>query len=146
MKTLKYILFISFFSIILFSCGRSGKNRKREPSRESKKIEAIEKKSDINETERYNGNYRKSLQPKRSLNKSNKIRSQEENNIREHIPNQTKIEKRVQLELKIWEASKSGNTALFEKLKEESYKLMKNMSQQELDEAYKKIKDIKKRQ
>ena len=57
-----------------------------------------------------------------------------------------RIEERVRLEQKIWEASEKGNDELFSKLKEQASTLSKKMTIQELDEAFKRIKNLKKMQ
>ena len=49
------------------------------------------------------------------------------------------------MEIDIRKANKEGNTSLADKLKEEAEKIEKEMRQPELDEVYKKLKDIKKR-
>lgn len=70
----------------------------------------------------------------------------EEESIKSNEVNISRVEERVRLEQKIWEASSSNNTELFNKLKEEANALAKKMSQKELDEAYKRIKNLKKMQ
>jgi hypothetical protein len=57
-----------------------------------------------------------------------------------------RIEERVRLEQKIWEASTKENTEQFNKLKEQAAELAKKMTIEELDEAYKRIKNLKKMQ
>lgn len=151
MKICKYVVGLLAI-VVLLSCGGSGKNRKREPSRKSKrKIEVVEKKKSSDEVDenvsgeasRNNGNYRKAKQSRR--NNARSVERSEEETIRDSKPNAARIDKRVKLEQQLWEANENGNNAKYEQLREEIIELTKKMSQQEIDEASKKIKDIKKR-
>ncbi len=146
--------------LLIISCGGSGKNRKREPSRRSKKeVEVVEKKRTSTNNEktdeesderlqRNNGNHRKSSQRERGVSKRRKqeeIKPVQKDEEDPAIAKAARIEKRVQLELDIWKANKNGDSGLAEKLRKDADELEKEMRQPELDEVYKKIKDIKKR-
>ena len=152
MKIHRYLLGI-FLCLIILSCGGSGKNKKREPSRRSKRnIEVVEERkeniesndSDTDKESRNNGNYRKPKQSRRS--KARPVERPEEETIRDRTPNEDKIEKRVELEEKLWKANNDGNSAQYEQLREDISNLVKKMSQKEIDEAARRIKDLKKRQ
>lgn len=155
MKILRFFT-VTLICLLIISCGGSGKNRKREPARKSKKnIEVIEKKRAItndreNDEEqlRNNGNYRKPSQRERGESKLRRKTKGRPIVAPEEDPAKVKkarIEKRIQLELDIWEANKKGNQTIVEKLRKEADKLEKEMRQPELDEVYKRLKDIKKR-
>lgn len=161
MNILKYLI-VATICLVIASCGGSGKNKKREPVHNSKKnIEVIEnKKPTVNEEEkreeisseelqRNNGNYRKPTQRQREESKFHRKNKKGRVIVKpEEDPakaSSARIEKRVQLELDIWEASKKGDKTSVEKLREQADNLAKEMTQPELDEAFKKIKNIKKR-
>ena len=150
------IVTATLLSLLIISCEGCGKSKKHEPLRRSKKkIEVVEKKKEIvteNESEetapRNNGNYRKPTQREkgesklRRKTKGRPIVQPEEDPAK---ASSARIEKRVQLELDIWKARKSNNSILLDKLKDKIRDYEKDMSQAELDEAFKRLKDIKKR-
>lgn len=157
---IRKIVTTTLLCLLIISCGGSGKNKKREPSRRSKKnIEVVEKKKTTandkeseevanEETGRNNGNYRKPSQRKKGeskLRRKTKGRSVVPAEEDPAKASTSRIEKRVQLEINIWKANEKGDQTLAEKLRKEANELVKKMTQDELDEAYKKIKDIKKR-
>lgn len=159
MKITKYLIGSLICLTVLAACGPSGKNRKREPSRQSKKEVVEEKKKEtpseeeVNiEEERNNGNFkapstrRKGNSRLRRKGNGKPIPVPEEETIRDGSLNMARIEERVRLEQKIWEASTKENTEQFNKLKEQAAELAKKMTIQELDEAYKRIKNLKKMQ
>ena len=159
MKITKYLIGSLICLTVLAACGPSGKNRKREPSRQSKKEVVEEKKKEtpseeeVNiEEERNNGNFiapstrKKGNSRLRRKGNGKPIPVPEEETIRDGSLNMARIEERVRLEQKIWEASTKENTEQFNKLKEQAAELAKKMTIQELDEAYKRIKNLKKMQ
>ena len=152
MKIHRYLLGM-FLCLTILSCGGSGKNKKREPSRRSKRnIEVVEERKenigsndgDTDKESRNNGNYRKPKQSRRS--KTRPVERPEEETIRDRTPNEDRIAKRVELEEKLWKANKDDNGAQYEQLREDISNLVKKMSQKEIDEAARRIKDLKKRQ
>lgn len=160
MKITKYLTG-ALVCLLLLSCGGSGKNRKREPSRESKreKVEQKESAKEVDsetaadeEQQRNNGNYKAPSNRKKGNSRLRRkgngkpVPVPEEESIKSNEVNISRVEERVRLEQKIWEASTANNTELFNKLKEEANALAKKMSQKELDEAYKRIKNLKKMQ
>ncbi|MBQ3153084.1 MAG: hypothetical protein IJB77_06445 [Bacteroidaceae bacterium] len=159
MKITKYLIGSLICLTVLAACGPSGKNRKREPSRQSKKEVVEEKKKEtpseeeVNiEEERNNGNFKAPSTRKKGNSRLRRkgngkpIPVPEEETIRDGSLNMARIEERVRLEQKIWEASTKENTEQFNKLKEQAAELAKKMTIQELDEAYKRIKNLKKMQ
>ena len=159
MKLTKYLIGSLICLTVLAACGPSGKNRKREPSRQSKKEGVEEKKKEtpseeeVNiEEERNNGNFKAPSTRKKGNSRLRRkgngkpIPVPEEETIRDGSLNMARIEERVRLEQKIWEASTKENTEQFNKLKEQAAELAKKMTIQELDEAYKRIKNLKKMQ
>ena len=157
MRITRYLIGALIVVTALTACGPSGKNRKREPSRQSNR-EKIEKKIEkstsadesTGEEQRSNGNYKGPSSRKKG---SSRLRRKatptpipEEETIRDGSLNMARIEERVRLEQKIWEASTKENPDQFNKLKEEAAALSKKMTIQELDEAYKRIKNLKKMQ
>lgn len=159
MKITKYLIGSLICLTVLAACGPSGKNRKREPSRQSKKEVVEEKKKEtpseeeVNiEEERNNGNFKAPSTRKKGDSRLRRkgngkpIPVPEEETIRDGSLNMARIEERVRLEQKIWEASTKENTEQFNKLKEQAAELAKKMTIQELDEAYKRIKNLKKMQ
>lgn len=151
------IVTATLLCLLIISCGDSEKNKKREPSRsEKRKIEILEKKKkaiadeekEQEKQRRYNGNHRKPLQRKREDSrlqrdtKAGPAVSQEEDPAKAST---ARIEKRVQLELSIWKAKDKDDSKTVSKLREEADNLAKEMTQAELDEAYKRLKDLKKR-
>lgn len=142
--------------LLIISCGCSEKNKKHEPARRSnKRLELIEKKKAIvNETEeekslpRYNGNHRKPSQRQREESRLQRKQKEQVAVPLEEDPakaSAARIEKRVQLEIEIWKAKDKGNSTLVGKLRDKANDLAKEMTQAELDAAYKKLKDLKKR-
>lgn len=142
--------------LLIISCGDSGKSKKREPSRkEKRKIEILEKQKAIADEEkkeekqlRNNGNYRKPTQ--RDIGESKLRRKTTDKAVTKPEEDPAKIsaariEKRVRLELDIWKAKERKDNTTVRKLREEADNLAKEMTQAELDEAYKKLKDLKKR-
>lgn len=159
MKITKYLIGSLICLTVLAACGPSGKNRKREPSRQSKKEVVEEKKKEtpseeeVNiEEERNNGNFKAPSTRKKGNSRLRRkgngkpIPVPEEETIRDGSLNMARIEERVRLEQKIWEASTKENTEQFNQLKEQAAELAKKMTIQELDEAYKRIKNLKKMQ
>ena len=159
MKITKYLIGSLICLTVLAACGPSGKNRKREPSRQSKKEVVEEKKKEtpseeeVNiEEERNNGNFKAPSTRKKGNSRLRRkgngkpIPVPEEETIRDGSLNMARIEERVRLAQKIWEASTKENTEQFNKLKEQAAELAKKMTIQELDEAYKRIKNLKKMQ
>ena len=159
MKITKYLIGSLICLTVLAACGPSGKNRKREPSRQSKKEVVEEKKKEtpseeeVNiEEERNNGNFKAPSTRKKGNSRLRRkgngkpIPVPEEETIRDGSLIMARIEERVRLEQKIWEASTKENTEQFNKLKEQAAELAKKMTIQELDEAYKRIKNLKKMQ
>ncbi|MBR4293860.1 MAG: hypothetical protein IKT53_02585 [Bacteroidaceae bacterium] len=160
MKITKYLIGSLICLAVLAACGPSGKNRKREPSRQSKKEKVEEKKSDdtviVEEKsaaeERNNGDYKAPSTRKKGNSRLRRkgngkpVPVPEEETIRDGSLNMARIEERVRLEQKIWEASTKENTEQFNKLKEQAAELAKKMTIEELDEAYKRIKNLKKMQ
>ena len=159
MKITKYLIGSLICLTVLAACGPSGKNRKREPSRQSKKEVVEEKKKEtpseeeVNiEEERNNGNFKAPSTRKKGNSRLRRkgngkpIPVPEEETIRDGSLNMARIEERVRLEQKIWEASTKENTEQFNKLKEQAAELAKKMTIHELDEAYKRIKNLKKMQ
>ena len=149
--------------LLIVSCG--GKSNKRDSADRSKRnMEIIEKrKAEKKEREkkreetkeaqeekfqRNEGNYRKPTQrPKGESKLRRKVEAKPVVTTEEEpaVARSARIEKRVKLEVSIWKAGENGDAALVEKLRKEADELVKEMRQDELDEAYKKIKDIKKR-
>ena len=149
--------------LLIVSCG--GKSNKRDSADRSKRnMEIIEKrKAEKKEREkkmeeakeaqeekfqRNEGNYRKPTQrPKGDSKLRRKVEAKPVVTTEEDpaVARSARIEKRVKLEVDIWKAGENGDAALVEKLRKEADELVKEMRQDELDEAYKKIKDIKKR-
>lgn len=159
MKITKYLIGSLICLTVLAACGPSGKNRKREPSRQSKKEVVEEKKKEtpseeeVNiEEERNNGNFKAPSTRKKGNSRLRRkgngkpVPVPEEETIRDGCLNMARIEERVRLEQKIWEASTKENTEQFNKLKEQAAELAKKMTIEELDEAYKRIKNLKKMQ
>ena len=159
MKITKYLIGSLICLTVLAACGPSGKNRKREPSRQSKKEVVEEKKKetpseeDVNiEEERNNGNFKAPSTRKKGNSRLRRkgngkpVPVPEEETIRDGSLNMARIEERIRLEQKIWEASTKENTEQFNKLKEQAAELAKKMTIEELDEAYKRIKNLKKMQ
>lgn len=157
MKITKYLIGSLICLTVLAACGPSGKNRKRVPSRQSKREKIEKKKSDTivieeeNTAEgRNNGDYKAPSTRKKGnsrLHRKGKPTTvPEEETIRDGSLNMARIEERIRLEQKIWEASEKGNDELFSKLKEQASTLSKKMTIQELDEAFKRIKNLKKMQ
>lgn len=159
MKITKYLIGSLICLAVLAACGPSGKNRKREPSRQSKKEVVEEKKKEtpseeeVNiEEERNNGNFKAPSTRKKGNSRLRRkgngkpVPVPEEETIRDGSLNMARIEERVRLEQKIWEASTKENTEQFNKLKEQAAELAKKMTIEELDEAYKRIKNLKKMQ
>ena len=159
MKITKYLIGSLICLTVLAACGPSGKNRKREPSRQSKKEKVEEKKKEtpseeeVNiEEERNNGNFKAPSTRKKGNSRLRRkgngkpVPVPEEETIRDGSLNMARIEERVRLEQKIWEASTKENTEQFNKLKEQAAELAKKMTIEELDEAYKRIKNLKKMQ
>jgi hypothetical protein len=159
MKITKYLIGSLICLTVLAACGPSGKNRKREPSRQSKKEVVEEKKKEtpseeeVNiEEERNNGNFKAPSTRKKGNSRLRRkgngkpVPVPEEETIRDGSLNMARIEERVRLEQKIWEASTKENTEQFNKLKEQAAELAKKMTIEELDEAYKRIKNLKKMQ
>ena len=151
--------------LLLVSCGDGGKSNKRDSADRSKRnMEIIEKrKAEKKEREkkmeeakeaqeekfqRNDGNYRKPTQRQKGDSRLRRkveakpVVAPEEDPT---VARSARIEKRVKLEVSIWKAGESGDKAMVEKLRKEADDLAKEMRQDELDEAYKKIKDIKKR-
>ena len=159
MKITKYLIGSLICLTVLAACGPSGKNRKREPSRQSK-TEVVEDKKketpseeEVNiEEERNNGNFKAPSTRKKGNSRLRRkgngkpVPVPEEETIRDGSLNMARIEERVRLEQKIWEASTKENTEQFNKLKEQAAELAKKMTIEELDEAYKRIKNLKKMQ
>jgi ATP-dependent 26S proteasome regulatory subunit len=149
--------------LLIVSCG--GKSNKRDSADRSKRnMEIIEKrKAEKKEREkkreetkeaqeekfqRNEGNYRKPTQrPKGESKLRRKVEAKPVVTTEEDpaVARSARIEKRVKLEVDIWKAGENGDAAMVEKLRKEADELVKEMRQDELDEAYKKIKDIKKR-
>lgn len=149
--------------LLIVSCG--GKSNKRDSADRSKRnMEIIEKrKAEKKEREkkreetkeaqeekfqRNEGNYRKPTQrPKGDSRLRRKVEAKPVVTTEEDpaVARSARIEKRVKLEVDIWKAGENGDAAMVEKLRKEADELVKEMRQDELDEAYKKIKDIKKR-
>ena len=149
--------------LLIVSCG--GKSNKRDSADRSKRnMEIIEKrKAEKKEREkkmeeakeaqeekfqRNEGNYRKPTQrPKGDSKLRRKVEAKPVVTTEEDpaVARSARIEKRVKLEVDIWKAGENGDAAMVEKLRKEADELVKEMRQDELDEAYKKIKDIKKR-
>lgn len=159
MKITKYLIGSLICLTVLAACGPSGKNRKREPSRQSKKEVVEEKKKEtpseeeVNiEEERNNGNFKAPSTRKKGNSRLRRkgngkpVPVPEEETIRDGSLNMARIEERVRLEQKIWEASTKENTEQFNKLKEQAAELAKKMTIEELDEAFKRIKNLKKMQ
>ena len=159
MKITKYLIGSLICLTVLAACGPSGKNRKREPSRQSKKEVVEEKKKEtpseeeVNiEEERNNGNFKAPSTRKKGNSRLRRkgngkpVPVPEEETIRDGSLNMARIEERVRLEQKIWEASTKENTEQFNKLKEQAAELAKKMTIEELDEAYKRINNLKKMQ
>jgi hypothetical protein len=159
MKITKYLIGSLICLTVLAACGPSGKNRKREPSRQSKKEVVEEKKKEtpseeeVNiEEERNNGNFKAPSTRKKGNSRLRRkgngkpVPVPEEETIKDGSLNMARIEERVRLEQKIWEASTKENTEQFNKLKEQAAELAKKMTIEELDEAYKRIKNLKKMQ
>ena len=159
MKITKYLIGSLICLTVLAACGPSGKNRKREPSRQSKKEVVEDKKKEtpseeeVNiEEERNNGNFKAPSTRKKGNSRLRRkgngkpVPVPEEETIRDGSLNMARIEERVRLEQKIWEASTKENTEQFNKLKEQAAELAKKMTIEELDEAYKRIKNLKKMQ
>ncbi len=127
--------------LVMLSCGGSGKDRLREPSRKSKRTNVeVNKSRNTGENERNNGNYRKPTQSRRSK----PVERPESETPKSAVPNEARIEQRVRLEQKIWEASEK-NSGEFDRLREEVAELTKKMSQEEIDEAARRIKNLKKK-
>ena len=149
--------------LLIVSCG--GKSNKRDSADRSKRnMEIIEKrKAEKKEREkkreetkeaheekfqRNEGNYRKPTQrPKGESKLRRNVEAKPVVTTEEDpaVARSARIEKRVKLEVDIWKAGENGDAAMVEKLRKEADELVKEMRQDELDEAYKKIKDIKKR-
>ena len=149
--------------LLIVSCG--GKSNKRDSADRSKRnMEIIEKrKAEKKEREkkreetkeaheekfqRNEGNYRKPTQRQKGESKlRRKVETKPVVTTEEDpaVARSARIEKRVKLEVDIWKAGENGDAAMVEKLRKEADELVKEMRQDELDEAYKKIKDIKKR-
>ena len=148
--------------LLIVSCG--GKSNKRDSADRSRNMEIIEKrKAEKKEREkkreetkeaqeekfqRNEGNYRKPTQrPKGESKLRRKVEAKPVVTTEEDpaVARSARIEKRVKLEVDIWKAGENGDAAMVEKLRKEADELVKEMRQDELDEAYKKIKDIKKR-
>ena len=149
--------------LLIVSCG--GKSNKRDSADRSKRnMEIIEKrKAEKKEREkkreetkeaqeekfqRNEGNYRKPTQrPKGDSKLRRKVEAKPVVTTEEDpaVARSARIEKRVKLEVDIWKAGENGDAALVEKLRKEADELVKEMRQDELDEADKKIKDIKER-
>ncbi len=159
MKITKYLIGSLICLTVLAACGPSGKNRKREPSRQSKKEVVEEKKKEtppeeeVNiEEERNNGNFKAPSTRKKGNSRLRRkgngkpVPVPEDETIKDGSLNMARIEERVRLEQKIWEASTNSDTEKFNKLKEEAAELSKKMTIKELDEAYKRIKNLKKMQ
>ena len=159
MKITKYLIGSLICLTVLAACGPSGKNRKREPSRQSKKEVVEEKKKEtppeeeVNiEEERNNGNFKAPSTRKKGNSRLRRkgngkpVPVPEDETIKDGSLNMARIEERVRLEQKIWEASTNSDTDKFNKLKEEAAELSKKMTIKELDEAYKRIKNLKKMQ
>ena len=134
MKITKYLIGSLICLTVLAACGPSGKNRKREPSRQSKKEVVEEKKKEtpseeeVNiEEERNNGNFKAPSTRKKGNSRLRRkgngkpIPVPEEETIRDGSLNMARIEERVRLEQKIWEASTKENTEQFNKLKEQDF-------------------------
>ena len=159
MKITKYLIGSLICLTVLAACGPSGKNRKREPSRQSKKEVVEENKKEtppeeeVNiEEERNNGNFKAPSTRKKGNSRLRRkgngkpVPVPEDETIKDGSLNMARIEERVRLEQKIWEASTNSDTDKFNKLKEEAAELSKKMTIKELDEAYKRIKNLKKMQ
>ena len=159
MKITKYLIGSLICLTVLAACGPSGKNRKREPSRQSKKEVVEEKKKEtppeeeVNiEEERNNGNFKAPSTRKKGNSRLRRkgngkpVPVPEDETIKDGSLNMARIEERVRLEQKIWEASTNSDTEKFNKLKEEAAELSKKMTIKDLDEAYKRIKNLKKMQ
>lgn len=150
------IVTVTLLCLLIISCGGRGKNKKSEQQRSDKrKIEIIEKKKAIADEKkdeardsRNNGNYRKPTQREKGESKLNRKPKGQPIVQPEEDPakaSSARIEKRVQLELDIWKARKANNSILLDKLKDKIRDYEKDMSQAELDETFKRLKDIKKR-
>ena len=144
--------------LLIISCGGNGTNKKREPSRSDKrKIEIIEKKKkkaiadeekEKEKQRRNNGNHRKPSQRKREDSRLQRDIKVEPIVTPEEDPTKAsaaRIEKRVQLELSIWKAKDKNDSKTVSRLREEADNLAKEMTIAELNEAFKKLKDLKKR-
>ena len=148
--------------LLIVSCG--GKSNKRDSADRSRNMEIIEKrKAEKKEREqqmeeataaqeenfqRNEGNYRKPTQRQKGDSRlRRKVEAKPVVTTEEDpaVARIARIEKRVKLEVSIWKAGENGDAAMVEKLRKEADELVKEMRQDELDEAYKKIKDIKKR-
>ena len=141
MNILKYLI-TAVICLVIASCGGSGKDRMREPSRKSKRnVEAVQKRN-TGEDERNNGNYRKPTQSRRSSAKP--VERPENETPKSSVPNEARIEQRVRLEQKIWEASEKGSSE-FDRLRQQAAERAKKMSQEEIDEASRRIKNLKKK-
>ena len=156
------ILAATLLCLLIISCGGSGTNKKNESdSLDKRNIEILEKrKAEKQEKERKrkeakeaqkekfqrnNGNYRKPTQQKKE---DSSLRNNTATNPVEEDPakaSAAKIEKRVQLELDICKAKDRDDSKSVSKLREEADDLAKEMTQAELDAAYKRLKDLKKR-
>ena len=151
------IVTATLLCLLIISCGGSGTNKKREPSRSDKrKIEIIEKKKkaiadeekEKEKQRRNNGNHRKPSQRKRGDSRLQRDTKAEPIVAPEEDPTKAsaaRIEKRVQLELSIWKAKDKDDSKTVSRLREEADNLAKEMTIAELDEAYKRLKDLKKR-
>ena len=141
MKITKYLIGSLICLTVFAACGPSGKNRKREPSRQSKKEVVEEKKKEtpseeeVNiEEERNNGNFKAPSTRKKGNSRLRRkgngkpVPVPEEETIRDGSLNMARIEERVRLEQKIWEASTKENTEQFNKLKEQAAELAKKMT------------------
>ena len=149
------IVTATLLCLLIVSCG--GNKKKSEPARSDKrKIEIIEKKKkatadeakDVERESRNNGNHRKPTKREKGESKLHRKRKGRAVVQPEEDPakvSAAKIEKRIRLELDIWEAKKKNDYATVEKLRDAANDLGKEMTQAELDEAYKKLKDLKKR-
>ena len=150
--------------LLIVSCGDGGKSNKRDSADRSRNMEIIEKrKAEKKEREkkmeeakeaqeekfqRNEGNYRKPTQRQKGDSRlRRKVETKPVVTTEEDpaVARSARIEKRVKLEVSIWKAGENGDAAMVEKLRKEADELVKEMRQDELDEAYKKIKDIKKR-
>ena len=150
--------------LLIVSCGDAGKSNKRDSADRSRNMEILEKrKAEKKEREkkmeeakeaqeekfqRNEGNYRKPTQRQKGDSRlRRKVEAKPVVTTEEDpaVARSARIEKRVKLEVSIWKAGENGDAAMVEKLRKEADELVKEMRQDELDEAYKKIKDIKKR-